>query len=157
MKTVPIMRLAKNEIFAPSDPTNQATDSMCVKICQEWAKGMREGLHMTPQKERVLNVLGRKSHVARADLAASDTVNDMSERAFALFTHYLKVHGNIGHSSASAMASGKMNAHVVSTTVVTAGKAKGACSKDSSPAQEVLLDTLPAKEVRPSSSTRAGA
>jgi hypothetical protein len=83
----------------------------------------------------------------RADLAASDTVNDMSERAFALFTHYKKLHGNISHSSASAMASGKMNAHVVSNTVVTAGKANGACSKDSTPAEEVLLDTLPAKEV----------
>ena len=146
------MRLAKNEIFVPSDPTNQATESICVKLCQEWAKGMREGMHTTPQKEHLSSEdgvysAGKVTPLMRADLAASDTVNDMSERAFALFTHYLKVHGNIGHSSASAMASGKMNAHVVSTTVVTAGKAKGACSKDSSPAQEVLLDTLPAKEV----------
>ncbi len=45
------------------------------------------------------------------------------------------------------MASGKMNAHVDSTTVATAGRAKGACSKDSAPPEEVLLDTLPAKEV----------
>ena len=125
------MRLAKNEIFAPSDPTNQATESMCVKLCQEWAKGMREGLHTTPQKEHLSSEDGVYSAVnvtplMRADLAASDTVSDMSERAFALFTHYKKVHGNIGHSSASAMASGKMNAHVVSTTVVTAGKATGA-------------------------------
>ena len=142
------MRLANNEIFAPSDPTNQATESMCVKLCQEWAKCM----HTTPQKEHLSSEdgvysVGEVTPRMRADLAASDTVNDMSERAFALFTHYLKVHGNIGHSSASAMASGKINAHVISTTVVTAGKAKGACSKDSSPAQEVLLDTLPAKEV----------
>ncbi len=146
------MRLAKNEIFAPSDPTNQATDSMCVKLCQEWAKGMREGLHTTPQKEHLSSEdgvysAGKVTPRMRADLAASDTVNDMSERAFALFTHYKKVHGNIGHSSASAMASGKMNAHVVSTTVATAGRAKGACSKDSAPVEEVLLDTLPDKEV----------
>ena len=146
------MRLAKNEIFAPSDPTNQATDSMCVKLCQEWAKGMREGLHTTPQKEHLSSEdgvysAGKVTPRMRADLAASDTVNDMSERAFALFTHYKKVHGNIGHSSASAMASGKMNAHVVSTAVATAGRAKGACSKDSAPPEEVLLDTLPAKEV----------
>ena len=45
------------------------------------------------------------------------------------------------------MASGKINAHVVSTTVATAGRAKGACSKDSAPVEEVLLDTLPDKEV----------
>ena len=146
------MRLAKNEIFAPSDTTNQATDSMCVKLCQEWAKGMREGLHTTPQKEHLSSEdgvysAGKVTPRMRADLAASDTVNDMSERAFALFTHYKKVHGNIGHSSASAMASGKMNAHVVSTTVATAGRAKGACSKDSAPVEEVLLDTLPDKEV----------
>ena len=146
------MRLAKNEIFAPSDPTNQATDSMCVKLCQEWAKGMREDLHTTPQKEHLSSEdgvysAGKVTPLMRADLAASDTVNDMSERAFALFTHFNKVYGNIGHSSASAMASGKMNAHVVSTTVATAGRAKGACSKDSAPAEEVLLDTLPAKEV----------
>jgi len=50
------MRLANNEILAqnvPSDPTNQATESMCVKLCQEWAKGMREGMHTTPQKEHL--------------------------------------------------------------------------------------------------------
>ena len=53
MKDIPIWRLAMKEVFAPIDPTNQATESMCVKLCQVWAKGMREGMHSTPPKEHL--------------------------------------------------------------------------------------------------------
>ena len=63
---------------------------------------------------------GNITQLMRADLAASDTANDMCERAFGMFTHNLGRNGNIGHSSASAMESGKMNGHVVANTV-TAG------------------------------------
>jgi len=145
------MRLARKEVFAPIDPTNQATESMCVKLCQVWAKGMREGMHSTPQKEHLSSEDGKYStgkitQRMREDLAASDPVNDMCERAFAMFTHTLLRNGNIGHSSASAMASGKMNGNIVATTVVTAGKKTGSHSKGISPAKEALLDTLPEKE-----------
>ena len=50
MKDIPIWRLAMKEVFAPIDPTNQATESMCVKLSQVWAKGMREGMHSTPHE-----------------------------------------------------------------------------------------------------------
>ena len=139
------------EVFAPIDPTNQATESMCVKLCQVWAKGMREGMHSTPQKEHLSSENGMYSagnitQLMRADLAASDTANNMCERAFGMFTHNLGRNGNIGHSSASAMASGKMNGHVVANTVVTAGKTTGSHCKGMTPVKEALLDTLPEKE-----------
>ena len=89
---------------------------------------------------------GNITQLMRADLAASDTANDMCERAFGMFTHTLVTKGNIGHSSASAMASGKMNGHVVANTVVTAGKTTGSHCKGMTPVKEALLDTLPEKE-----------
>ncbi len=89
MKAIPIRHLAENEIFAPNDPKNQATESICVKLCQKWVKGMREGMHTT------MNSTGKVTPLMCADLAVSDSDNEMSERAFALFTHFKKVHGNM--------------------------------------------------------------
>lgn len=150
-KKIPVLRLARNEVFEPADATNMATEALCVKLCQEWAKGMREGLHSTPQKEHLssedgMYSAGNVTETMRADLAASDTVNDMSERAFALFTHIKKLFGTIGHSVCSALASGKMNGHVVSSSSASAGKAVGSMAKGSTVTEPVLIDQIPKKE-----------
>ena len=129
VKRIPIWRLAVNEVFDPSDAVNKSTGALVIPLIQEWAKGMKEGMLETPQREHLSECEGvySESHIterARSDLAGSDTSNDLSERAFAIFTAFKERFRNVGWANASAQAAGAINHHVVGAAPKTAGHAK---------------------------------
>jgi len=113
----------------PSDAVNKSTGALVIPLIQEWAKGMKEGMLETPQREHLSECEGvySQSHIterARSDLAGSDTSNDLSERAFAIFTAFKERFRNVGWANASAQAAGAINHHVVGAAPKTAGHAK---------------------------------
>lgn len=152
VKKIPIWRLAKNEVFEPGDPTNKSTDAFVVQIAQTWATGMLKGMHNTPQKEYLSSEGGcfsesKVTDQMREDLAASATVNDMSERIFAHFDRVKEQNPGIGLANASAKAAEKVNHHVVPAKPPTAGKRTGSAGEKVNPRSPgALLDELPRNE-----------
>ena len=107
----------------------QFSSALVIPLIQEWAKGMKEGMLETPQREHLSECEGvySESHIterARSDLTGSDTSNDLSERAFAIFTAFKERFRNVGWANASAQAAGAINHHVVGAAPKTAGRAK---------------------------------